>query len=168
MIPAQFDYHAPTSVEEALRLLAEVGGSGQDVKVLGGGQSLLPVLRLRLAAPEVVVDLGRIDALRGVRDEGGSIVIGAMTTHDTVTRDPLVRQHALLLAAASETVADPQVRHRGTFGGALVHADPAGDLLAPALALDAELVIAGPSGQRTVPAATATTDHACATRENFS
>ena len=153
MIPAQFDYHAPTTVEEALRLLAEVGGSGQDVKVLGGGQSLLPVLRLRLAAPEVVVDLGRIDTLRGVRDEGGSIVIGAMTTHDTVTRDPLVRQHALLLAAASETVADPQVRHRGTFGGALVHADPAGDLLAPALALDAELVIAGPAGQRTVPAA---------------
>ena len=153
MIPAPFDYHAPTSVEEALRLLAEVGGSGQDVKVLGGGQSLLPVLRLRLAAPEVVVDLGRIDALRGVRDEGEAIVIGAMTTHDTVTRDPLVRQHALLLAAASETVADPQVRHRGTFGGALVHADPAGDLLAPALALDAELVIAGPSGRRTVPAA---------------
>ena len=153
MIPAQFDYHAPTTVEDALRLLAELGDAGQDVKVLGGGQSLLPVLRLRLAAPEVVVDLGRIDALRGVRDDGDAIVIGAMTTHDAVTRDPLVRQHALLLATASETVADPQVRHRGTFGGALVHADPAGDLLAPALALDAELVIAGPSGRRTVPAA---------------
>jgi aerobic carbon-monoxide dehydrogenase medium subunit len=153
MIPAQFDYHAPTSVEDALQLLAELGDAGQDVKVLGGGQSLLPVLRLRLAAPEVVVDLGRIDSLRGVREDGDAIVIGAMTTHDTVTRDPLVRQHALLLATASETVADPQVRHRGTFGGALVHADPAGDLLAPALALDAELVIAGPSGRRTVPAA---------------
>jgi carbon-monoxide dehydrogenase medium subunit len=153
MIPAQFDYHAPTSVEEALRLLAEVGDAGQDVKVLGGGQSLLPVLRLRLAAPEVVVDLSRIESLRGVREDGDTIVIGAMTTHDTVTRDPLVRQHALLLATASQTVADPQVRHRGTFGGALVHADPAGDLLAPALALDAELVIAGPSGQRTVAAA---------------
>jgi aerobic carbon-monoxide dehydrogenase medium subunit len=153
MIPAQFDYHAPTSVEDALRLLAELEDAGQDVKVLGGGQSLLPVLRLRLAAPEVVVDLGRIDSLRGVREDGDAIVIGAMTTHDTVTRDPLVRQHALLLATASETVADPQVRHRGTFGGALVHADPAGDLLAPALALDAELVIAGPSGRRTVPAA---------------
>jgi aerobic carbon-monoxide dehydrogenase medium subunit len=153
MIPAQFDYHAPTSVEAALQLLAELGDAGQDVKVLGGGQSLLPVLRLRLAAPEVVVDLGRIDSLRGVREDGDAIVIGAMTTHDTVTRDPPVRQHALLLATASETVADPQVRHRGTFGGALVHADPAGDLLAPALALDAELVIAGPSGRRTVPAA---------------
>jgi aerobic carbon-monoxide dehydrogenase medium subunit len=153
MIPAQFDYHAPTSVEAALQLLAELGDAGQDVKVLGGGQSLLPVLRLRLAAPEVVVDLGRIDSPRGVREDGDAIVIGAMTTHDTVTRDPLVRQHALLLATASETVADPQVRHRGTFGGALVHADPAGDLLAPALALDAELVIAGPSGRRSVPAA---------------
>ena len=88
MIPATFDYHAPTSVDEALRLLAEAGGSGKDVKVLGGGQSLLPVLRLRLAAPEVVVDLGRIDDLRDVRDDGDAIVIGAMTTHDTVLRAP--------------------------------------------------------------------------------
>jgi carbon-monoxide dehydrogenase medium subunit len=153
MIPAAFDYVAPTSVDEALSTLSELTSSGKDVKVLGGGQSLLPVLRLRLAAPEVVVDLGRIDELRGVREDGDALVIGAMTTHDTMTRDPLVRQHALLLALAAETVADPQVRHRGTFGGALAHADPAGDMPAPALALGASMVIAGPSGRRTVAAA---------------
>jgi carbon-monoxide dehydrogenase medium subunit len=150
MIPAAFDYHAPTSVEEALRLLAE---SGDDVKVLAGGQSLLPVLKLRLAAPEVVVDLGRIEALRGVREDGDALVIGAMTPHHEVASDALVEQHALLLREATRTVADPQVRHRGTFGGALVHADPAGDLLAPCLALDAEFVIAGAGGTRTVAAA---------------
>lgn len=153
MIPAQFDYHAPTTVDEALRLLAEVEASGRDVKVLGGGQSLLPVLRLRMAAPEVVVDLNKIPDLRGVRDDGDAIVIGAMTTHDTMTREPLVRQHALLLSVASATVADPQVRHRGTFGGAIVHADPAGDIAAPVLALDCDLVIQGPGGRRTVAAA---------------
>lgn len=153
MIPAQFDYHAPTTVDEALRLLAEVEASGRDVKVLGGGQSLLPVLRLRMAAPEVVVDLNKIPDLRGVREEGDAVVIGAMTTHDNMTREPLVRQHALLLSVASATVADPQVRHRGTFGGAIVHADPAGDIAAPVLALDCELVIQGPGGRRTVAAA---------------
>ena len=153
MIPAQFDYHAPTTVDEALRLLAEVEASGRDVKVLGGGQSMLPVLRLRMAAPEVVVDLGKIPDLRGVREDGDAVVIGAMTTHDTMTREPLVRQHALLLSVASATVADPQVRHRGTFGGAIVHADPAGDIAAPVLALDCELVIQGPGGRRTVAAA---------------
>jgi carbon-monoxide dehydrogenase medium subunit len=153
MIPAEFDYVAPTSVDEALSTLQGLTASGKDVKVLGGGQSLLPVLRLRLAAPEVVVDLGRIDELRGVREDGDALAIGAMTTHDTMTRDPLVRQHALLLALAAETVADPQVRHRGTFGGALAHADPAGDMPAPALALDASMVIAGPSGRRNVAAA---------------
>ena len=109
MIPAAFDYHAPTTVEEALRLLAE---SGDDVKVLAGGQSLLPVLKLRLAAPEVVVDLGRIDALRGVREDGDALVIGAMTPHFEVAADALVEQHALLLREATRTVADPQVRHR--------------------------------------------------------
>jgi aerobic carbon-monoxide dehydrogenase medium subunit len=153
MIPAPFDYLAPTSVDEALSSLSELTASGKDFKVLGGGQSLLPVLRLRLAAPEVIVDLRRIDEIRGVREDGGELAIGAMTTHDTMTRDPLVRQHALLLALAAETVADPQVRHLGTFGGALAHADPAGDMPAPALALDASMVIAGQSGRRTVAAA---------------
>ena len=149
MIPAAFDYHAPTSVEEALQLLA----SSDDVKVLAGGQSLIPVLKLRLAAPEVIVDLGRIESLRGIREEGDTLVIGAMTPHDDVARSSVVAAHALLLSKAVRTVADPQVRHRGTFGGALAHADPAGDLLAPALALDAAFVIVGPSGSRTVPAA---------------
>ena len=159
MIPAAFDYKAPTSIDDVLQALAQAGSDGTDVKLLGGGQSLLPVLRLRLAAPELVIDLAKVDGLRGVREDGDTIVIGAMTTHDEVTRDPLVRQHALLLAVASETVADPQVRHRGTFGGALVHADPAGDLPASALALDAELVIAEQGGaRRTVPASEFFTD----------
>jgi len=149
MIPARFDYHVPTSVDEALQLLRQ----GGDAKVLAGRQSLIPVLRLRLAAPEVLIDLGRIDSLRGVRDDGDAIVVGAMTPHHQVARDPLVRQHALLLALATDTVADPQVRHRGTFGGALVHADPAGDLLAPALALEAQMVVSGPNGDRTIDAA---------------
>jgi carbon-monoxide dehydrogenase medium subunit len=99
-----------------------------------------------------VVDLGRVAGLRGVRDDGDAIVIGAMTTHADVLADPLVAEHAPLIAEATETVADRQVRHRGTFGGALAHADPAGDLPAVALALDAEFVIAGPQGRRTVPA----------------
>jgi carbon-monoxide dehydrogenase medium subunit len=131
MIPAQFDYVAPTSVEDALSALAE---HGDDAKILAGGQSLLPVLRMRLNAPEVVIDLGRIDALRGVRDDGDAIVIGAMTQHAAVGSDPLVNEHAALIAKAIEHLADAQVRHRGTFGGALAHADPAGDLGAPALA----------------------------------
>ncbi len=154
MIPAAFDHVAPTSVDEALQLLAHAASEGKDVKVLGGGQSLIPVLRLRMAAPELLVDLSRVEGLRGVRDDGDALVIGAMTTHDEVHHDPLVREHALLLSLAAETVADPQVRHRGTLGGALVHADPAGDLPAPALALGAEMVIAGHGGtRRTVAAA---------------
>jgi carbon-monoxide dehydrogenase medium subunit len=150
MIPAPFAYARPTSVDEALQALAD---GGEDVKVLAGGQSLIPVMRLRLAAPETVVDLGRVAGLRGVREEEDAIVIGAMTTHSDVLSDPLIKEHAPLIAEATETVADRQVRHRGTFGGALAHADPAGDLPAVALALDASFVIAGPSGRRTVPAA---------------
>jgi len=149
VIPAAFDYHAPTTVEEALRLLSE---AGDDAKIIAGGQSLLPVLRLRLAAPEVVIDLAKIDSLRGVRDDGEVIVIGAMTSHHDVTHDPIIAEHARLLTEAVHTVADPQVRHRGTFGGACVHADPASDIPGPALALGAEFVIVGPGGQRTVAA----------------
>lgn len=155
MIPAAFDYLAPTTVEEAL---AALSSDADEVKVLAGGQSLIPVLRLRLAAPTLVVDLGRLPDLAGVRDDGGAILIGAMTTHDELTREPLVSEHATLLAKVAQTVADPQVRHRGTFGGALVHADPAGDFPAAALALDAEMTIVGPSGPRTVPAAEFFTD----------
>jgi carbon-monoxide dehydrogenase medium subunit len=149
VIPAQFDYVAPATVEEAVNALVE---AGEDAKVLAGGQSLLPVLRMRLNVPSVVVDLGRIESLRGVRDDGDALVIGAMTTHSDVFHDPLVREHATLLTKAVEQLADPQVRHRGTFGGALAHADPAGDLGAPALALGASFVIAGSGGTRTVEA----------------
>ncbi|GAB2975036.1 xanthine dehydrogenase family protein subunit M [Amycolatopsis acidiphila] len=150
MIPAAFDYVAPSTVDEAVQALSD---AGEDAKVLAGGQSLLPVLRMRLAAPTTIVDLGKIAELRGVREDGDALVIGAMTTHYDVQRDHLIAEHAALLARATDTVADPQVRHRGTFGGALAHADPAGDLLAPALALDAEMVVAGMDGRRTVPAA---------------
>jgi carbon-monoxide dehydrogenase medium subunit len=150
VIPTAFDYVAPTTVDEALDALAK---AGDEAKVLAGGQSLLPVLRMRLNAPEIVVDLSRIEELRGIREEGEHLVIGAMTTHDAVATSDLVKEHALVLALATAEVADPQIRHRGTLGGALVHADPAGDLGAPVLALDAELVIAGPDGERTVAAA---------------
>lgn len=150
MIPAAFDYAAPTTVDEALAALA--GAGDREVKVLGGGQSLLPVLRLRMSTPELVVDLGRIAELKGVTEDGDSIVIGAMTTHDEVFKSDLVKQHAALLSLAAGTVADEQVRHRGTLGGSLVHGDPAGDLGAPVLALGASFVIAGPGGRRTVSA----------------
>ncbi|MGY1754076.1 FAD binding domain-containing protein [Blastococcus sp. SYSU D01042] len=149
MIPAAFAYARPTTVDEALQALAD---GGEDAKILAGGQSLIPVMRLRLAAPSTVVDLSRVTELRGVRDDGDALVIGSMTTHSDVLADPLIAQHAPLIAQATETVADRQVRHRGTFGGALAHADPAGDLPAVALALDAEFVLAGPGGRRTVAA----------------
>jgi aerobic carbon-monoxide dehydrogenase medium subunit len=150
MIPAAFAYARPTTVDEALQAVAT---GGEDVKIMAGGQSLIPVMRLRLAAPETVVDLGRVAELRGVREEEDAIVIGAMTTHSDVLSDPVIARWAPLIAEATETVADRQVRHRGTFGGALAHADPAGDLPAVALALEAEFVIAGLNGRRTVPAA---------------
>ncbi|WP_214403280.1 FAD binding domain-containing protein [Pseudonocardia lacus] len=150
MIPAKFDYVKPASVADAVRALRE---GGDDAKIIAGGQSLLPVLRLRLAAPSLVIDLGGIPELRGIREDGDRIAIGAMTSYYDILRDDLVTQHVALLAQATETVADNQVRHRGTLGGSLAHADPAGDLGAPALALDAEMVIAGETGTRTVPAA---------------
>ncbi|MGW0080169.1 FAD binding domain-containing protein [Streptomyces sp. NPDC003393] len=149
MIPPAFDYARPATVEEAVRTLAD---AGEDAKVLAGGQSLLPLLRLRLAFPELLVDIGRIPGLRGVREDGDALAIGALTTHHDVIRDPLVRRHAGLLARATQKVADPAVRHRGTLGGSLAHADPAGDLPAVALALDAELVAVGPGGRRAIPA----------------
>ncbi|GAA2885590.1 xanthine dehydrogenase family protein subunit M [Pseudonocardia halophobica] len=149
MIPAKFDYVRPSTVEEAVSALQQ---GGDDAKILAGGQSLLPVLRLRLAAPSVVIDLGGIAELRQISEDGDRIAIGAMAPHHDVMRDDLVKQHVTLLSQATATVADPQVRHRGTLGGALAHADPAGDLGAVALALDAEFVIAGSSGTRTVPA----------------
>jgi carbon-monoxide dehydrogenase medium subunit len=149
VIPTQFDYVAPTTIDEALAALSE---HGDDAKIIAGGQSLLPVLRMRLNAPEMIVDIGKIEELRGIRDDGDAIVIGSMTKYIDVVNDPTVRDNALLVAKAVEHVADPQVRHRGTFGGGLAHADPAGDSGAPMLALDAQFVIAGSSGERTVEA----------------
>ena len=149
MIPAQFDYVAPSTLAEAVTALGE---AGEDAKILAGGQSLIPVLRLRLAFPSVLVDLSRVDELRGVREDGDALVIGAMTKHADILTDPLVARYAGLLAKATATVADPAVRHRGTFGGALAHADPAGDLAAVALALDAELIAEGPGGRRSIAA----------------
>ena len=150
MIPAKFDYVRPGSVGDAVRALAD---GGEDAKVIAGGQSLLPLLRLRLAYPELLVDVGGLDELRGVTDAGDSLLIGARTTHHQMIRDPLVREHCGLLAQAAGTVADPAVRHRGTIGGALAHADPAGDLPAVALALDAVMLVRGPGGERQLAAA---------------
>ena len=149
MIPVQFDYVAPATLEEALVVLGE---HGDDAKIMAGGQSLLPVLRMRLNAPEMVIDLGKIESLRGVRDDGDAIVIGAMTPHAEIASNTLVAEHAALLSKAVEHLADAQIRHRGTFGGALAHADPAGDMGAPALALGAQFTIASPNAFRTVEA----------------
>ena len=149
MIPAKFDYVRPGSLDEAVQALAD---GGDDAKVIAGGQSLLPLLRLRLAAPELLVDLAGLDELRGVTDAGDTLLIGARTTHYQLINDPLVAAHCGLLAEAARTVADPAVRHRGTLGGALAHADPAGDLPAVALALDATLIARGPSGERKIAA----------------
>jgi carbon-monoxide dehydrogenase medium subunit len=150
MIPGKFDYVRPDTVDDAVRALAD---AGDEAKVIAGGQSLLPLLRLRLAYPEVLVDVGGIDELRGVIDAGDALVIGARTTHYQLVHDPLVAEHAGLLAQATSTVADPAVRHRGTLGGALAHADPAGDLPAVILALDSTLIVRGPGGEREIAAA---------------
>jgi len=149
MIPVKFDYVRPSSVDDAVRALAE---GGEDAKVIAGGQSLLPLLRLRLAYPDLLVDVGGLDGLRGVWDEGDSLLIGALTTHDDVMRDPLVAAHCGLVAEAAGMVADPAVRHRATICGALAHADPAADMPAVMLALGATIIARGPGGDRTIGA----------------
>ena len=149
MIPAAFDYVRPTSVDECIAALTE---HGDEAKILAGGHSLIPLMRLRLATPGVIVDVGRLDDLRGVRQDGDQIVIGALTTHDQVCNDPLVAEHLAVVAAVTATVGDRQVRHRGTLGGAIVHGDSAGDLPTVALMLDAQMVVQGPAGRRTIPA----------------
>ena len=149
MIPAKFEYVRPSSLGEAVQALAQ---GGEDAKAIAGGQSLLPLQRLRLAYPDLLVDLGALDELRGVRDTGDALEIGALTTHYDLTRDPLIREHCGLVATAASTVADPAVRHRGTIGGSLSHADPAGDLPAVIAALDATLLVSGPDGERSIAA----------------
>ena len=150
MIPSAFDYVKATTVDEAVAALV---AAGEDAKVLGGGQSLLPVLRLRLNNPSTIVDISTVAEIRTITDEGASLLIGAGVTTDEVANNPLVKAHAPLLSMTAETVADRAIRHRGTFGGSCAHADPAGDLPTAAAALDCEFVIAGPGGRRTVSAA---------------
>jgi carbon-monoxide dehydrogenase medium subunit len=149
MIPSTFDYVRPKTVDEAVAALKQ---GGDDSKVITGGQSMLPLLRMRLASPSILVDCGRIDEMKGIKETGDSITIGAATTHHAVLTNDLVNKYAKLLSLATATVADPQVRHRGTFGGALAHGDPAGDLPAVALVLNATMEVAGPNGRRNVAA----------------
>jgi carbon-monoxide dehydrogenase medium subunit len=149
VIPAAFDYVRAGSAEEAIRL---VGEHGDDAKCIAGGHSLLPMMKLRLAQPTVLIDIGRIDDLSYIRDGGDHIAIGALTRHMDVERSDLLREHVPLLAHAASHVGDPQVRHRGTLGGTIAHADPASDLPATTLALGATYVAQGPNGTREIPA----------------
>jgi carbon-monoxide dehydrogenase medium subunit len=148
MIPAPFDYHRPQTLDEALALL----GSLEDAKLLAGGHSLIPALKLRLARPQALVDLGRLPELAYIRQDGSRIRVGAMTTHHAIESSELLREKCPLLPEVAASIGDAQVRNRGTIGGSVVHADPAADWPAAILALDAELEIAGPNGRRTVPA----------------
>ncbi len=149
MIPAPFDYQRPLSADEALVLAAE---AGEDAKFLAGGHSLLPLMKLRFAVPEVLIDIGRLRELSYIRDEGDTIAVGALTRHHDLEHSGLLAGELPLLAYAAGCVGDPQVRHRGTIGGSLAHGDPASDLPAVVLALDATLVIRGPYGSREVAA----------------
>jgi carbon-monoxide dehydrogenase medium subunit len=149
MIPARFEYEVAGSPEHAIELLA----SAEDVKLLAGGHSLIPAMRLRLARPSLVVDIGRLNELSYVRDAGEHVAIGALTRHKDVRDAPLLREHCPIVSFTAGLIGDPQVRHRGTIGGSLSHGDPASDLPTVMLALDAKLQIRGPDGERVVPAA---------------
>jgi carbon-monoxide dehydrogenase medium subunit len=148
MIPASFDYEVASSVDHALELL----GSGRDAKLIAGGHSLLPLMKLRFARPELLVDIGRLSDLAGVREHDGGLAIGALTRHHDLATNALVRERCAVLAETAAEIGDPQVRHRGTIGGSLAHGDPAADLGTVLLALDAELVVRGADGERVLPA----------------
>lgn len=150
MIPAEFSYRRPSTVDEVFALLGEYG---DDAKLLAGGHSLLPLMKLRLAAPEVLIDLAALADLRYVRQVGDMIEIGALTRYHDLQHDQVLKENAPLVAHAAGEVGDPQVRHRGTIGGAVAHADPAADVPAALLASDAEFTVQGPNGTRTMPAA---------------
>jgi aerobic carbon-monoxide dehydrogenase medium subunit len=150
VIPAPFDYVRAESAEEAISL---VGQHGDEAKFIAGGHSLLPMMKLRLAQPSVLIDIGRLSELSYIRDEGDHVAIGAMTRHMDVETSDLLKQHVPLLAHAAGHVGDPQVRHRGTLGGTIAHADPASDLPATTLALGATYVAQGPNGTREIAAA---------------
>lgn len=149
MNPSTFAYERAETLDAAIALLAEHGDSA---KLLAGGHSLLPIMKLRLAEPELLIDIGRIAELRGIRDDGDDIAIGALTTHHAIATDPMLRERAPLLAAAASRVGDRQVRNRGTIGGALAHADAAADYPAAVLALETTIVAKGPQGERRIPA----------------
>ncbi len=147
MIPAPFDYQRAASVDEAIELLT---AGGDEAKLLAGGHSLLPLMKLRLAQPTVLVDIGRIGDLSYVEDGSGTVRIGAMTRHHDVASSDLVREQVPLLAEVAGQIGDPQVRHRGTVGGSIAHGDPASDLPAALLALRGTLVVRGPGGEREI------------------
>jgi carbon-monoxide dehydrogenase medium subunit len=149
MYPAPFEYARPSTIDEAIALLQR---HGEDAKLLAGGHSLIPAMKLRLAQPKVIVDLARVGALSGIRDSAGAIAIGAMTTHYEIESSALLRDKCPLLPETARHIGDLQVRNKGTLGGSLAHADPAADWPAAVLALDAEIELAGPRGRRTVRA----------------
>ncbi|HUL95745.1 MAG TPA: xanthine dehydrogenase family protein subunit M [Usitatibacter sp.] len=149
MIPREFEYHAPSSIPDALGLLKKFG---EGAKLLAGGHSLLPMMKMRFAAPEHLIDLGRIAELRGIREDKGTIVLGAMTTENEIIWSKLLQDKCPLLVEGARLISDPQVRYKGTIGGDISHGDPANDHPALMLALGASFVLRGASGERTVPA----------------
>ena len=149
MYPATFDYLRPSTIDEALAMLVK---HGDDAKLLAGGHSLIPAMKLRLARPGVVIDIGRIRALSDIRDAGGHFVIGAITTHQEIAGSTLLKDKCPLLPETASRIGDVQVRNKGTIGGSLAHADPAADYPAAILALDAEIVVTGPNGERVIRA----------------
>src|SRR5262245_9991935 len=151
MKPSPFEYHAPTTVDEAVALLAELGDGA---KVLAGGQSLVPMLSLRLAVFDHLVDIGRIPELRGIRSEADAVIIGATTLDAVVEHDAELATRVPLLARATPLIGHFQIRNRGTVGGSIAHADPAAEYPAVALAMDAEIEAASPRGRRRIPAGT--------------
>src|SRR5687767_503782 len=150
MHPAPFEYFAPRTVDEALELLVK---HGDEAKILAGGQSLLPMMKLRIASPRYLIDVNRIEGLDGLRREGDRLVIGALCRHADIAGSPVVREHLPLMLDAANQTADVQVRNRGTVAGSLAHADPAGDWPAALMALDTTVTVAGRGGSRTIPLA---------------
>ncbi len=154
MIPAPFDYYAPTSLAEALTLLQQ---HGDDAKILAGGHSLLPAMKLRLASPAVLIDINKVSELRGIK-VNGTVEIGALTTWSAIEQDAALAKACPMMAEAVSLIGDIQVRNRGTIGGSLAHADPAADMPAVVLALDAQIHVEGPNGPRTIAATDFFTD----------
>lgn len=150
MIPAEFEYQVPKTLDEALRML---GRHGDEAKILAGGHSLLPLMKLRLASPRYIVDIGRLRGLDYIREDGDKIAIGALVTHAQIVASELLRAKCPLLPETASEIGDMQVRNRGTIGGSVAHADPAADYPATVLALDAEIIAHSSSGKRTIPAA---------------